>query len=112
MSKRKSQQGGLIYSTNPDFKPEYGEKETEDISASRQDLRVWLERKGGGKLVTSIRGFIGKSETLEELARLLKSKCGVGGSSKDGEILIQGDQRDKIIAILTEKGFKARKAGG
>jgi len=112
MSKKKSTGGGLVYSTNPDFRIEKEEEFSSTVSPSQQDLKIWLERKGGGKVVTCIRGFAGKNEEMEALAKMLKSKCGVGGTAKDKEILIQGDHREKVLAILLEKGFKAKKAGG
>lgn len=112
MGKKKTVNGGLVYSTNPDYKLEGNKEEHASDKSTKQDLKIWLERKGGGKVVTCIRGFIGRQDELEELARLLKSKCGVGGSAKEGEILIQGDHRDKVLGILHEKGFKAKKAGG
>lgn len=108
---KKNQSGGIVYSTNPGYRPEEEEKASTP-APSQQDLRIWLERKGGGKVVTSVRGFIGNDEDLDDLGRTLKSKCGVGGSVKDGEIMIQGDHRDKVLTILTGLGYKARKAGG
>lgn len=112
MAKR-SNSGGLVYSTNPD-QPLQNEQETESISIpdSHQDLRIWLERKGGGKLATVVKGYIGPQTTLEQLAKTLKTACGVGGTVKDGDILIQGDHRDKVIARLTSMGLRCKKAGG
>lgn len=112
MAKR-SNSGGLVYSTNPD-QPLQNEQETESIIIpdSQQDLRIWLERKGGGKLATVVKGYIGPQTTLEQLAKTLKTACGVGGTVKDGDILIQGDHRDKVIARLTSMGLRCKKAGG
>ena len=104
---------GMVYSTNPDFKYETaGETEAETLPAQQQDLRVWLDRKQrAGKVVTLVKGFVGRDEDLQTLARLLKTKCGVGGAAKDGEILIQGDHRDRVVEILTRSGYRCKKAG-
>lgn len=105
---------GVVFSTNPDFNYEHRkEDETETLPPGKQDLRVSLDRKQrAGKSVTLITGFIGSEDDLKELGRLLKTKCGVGGSVKDNEILIQGDHRDKIMDILKKEGYKAKKSGG
>ena len=104
---------GMVYSTNPDF--EYtttAEPEAETLAPEKQNLRVWLDRKHrGGKTVTLVKGFIGTDDDLTELGRMLKSKCGVGGSAKDGEIIIQGDHRDRVVDLLTQAGYKCKKAG-
>ena len=101
----------MVYSTNPDF--QFEEEvviEQETLAPKDQKLIVAIDRKGrGGKQVTVISGFVGKEEDLEALGKTLKTKCGVGGSAKDGEILIQGDQRDKITTILTTLGYKAKR---
>lgn len=103
----------VVYSTNPDFEYRKEEDNVVTLEAGKQDLRVWLDRKHrAGKQVTIVRGFIGSDSDLRELARILKSKCGVGGTAKDGEIIIQGDFRDRIIDILLKEGYKAKKAGG
>jgi len=116
MSKnKKPDQFGFVFSTNPDFgfQPEEPE-EVSDLPNNQQPLKIWLDRKQRkGKDVTLITGFSGSEESLETLAKALKTKCGVGGSAKDGEILLQGDHRDKVLAFLLEKGYsKAKKAGG
>lgn len=111
MSKRKI--SGVVYSTDPDFKYEYEEsEEPETLSPAQQDLRLWLERKGGGKVAVVVRGFIGKTHDLEQLGKQLKAACGSGGTVKDHEIIIQGDHRDKILNWLQARGYKAKKAGG
>lgn len=103
----------FVYSTNPDFKPETSIPEKESPSPVQQDLRVWLETKHrGGKSATVIKGFCGTQEELEKLAKKLKTSCGTGGTAKDGEIIIQGDFRDKIVEILHSLHYKAKKAGG
>lgn len=102
---------GMVYSTNPDYQFEQEEiPEQETLPAKEQKLIVKIDKKGrGGKQVTVVEGFIGKDEDLEDLGKMLKSKCGVGGSVKDGLILVQGDQRDKITNILTTLGYRAKR---
>ena len=113
MSAKKNSKGGLVYSTNPNFKDENNINENQEkIPATEQDLRVFLDRLKGNKLVSRITGFIGSTEEIEELGKILKQKCGGGGSVKGGEILIQGDHRDKIVMLLIRMGFKVKKAGG
>ena len=102
---------GVVFSTNPDFT--YEEEATDEpatLEPSRQNLIVTIDRKGrGGKQVTLVTGFIGTAEDLAELGRTLKVKCGVGGSAKDGEITIQGDFRDRVVALLKDMGYKAKR---
>lgn len=102
---------GVVYSTNPDFKYETSqEAEAETLAPSQQKLIVRIDRRNrGGKQVTLVEGFVGKEEDLAELGRTLKVKCGVGGTAKDGEITIQGDFRDKVVALLTAMGYKAKR---
>lgn len=114
MQKTKENNGGFVYSTNPNFKPEAEDcdDDAENSNPRQQTLHIHLDRKGGGKLVTRISDFIGKNEVLEDLGKTLKQKCGVGGSVKDGEILIQGDHRDKVQKLLASLGYSAKKSGG
>ncbi len=105
---------GVVFSTNPDYSYNTSDEgETVTLNAGKQDLRVFLDRKQRkGKDVTLIAGFIGKEDDLKNLGKLLKSKCGTGGTVKDGEILIQGNFCSKVIEILQKEGYKAKRAGG
>lgn len=102
---------GVVYSTNPDF--EYtteSRKEEETLPPDKQHLTVRIDRRHrAGKQVTLVEGFIGSSDDLSSLAKKLKTGCGVGGTAKDGEITIQGDLRDRLVLMLTEMGYKARR---
>ncbi|MBR4772737.1 MAG: translation initiation factor [Bacteroidales bacterium] len=102
---------GVVYSTNPDFKYETAEEEVVDtLPAAQQKLIVSIDRRArAGKQVTLVSGFVGKEEDLAALAKTLKTKCGVGGSAKDGEILIQGDWRDRVVALLKSMGYYAKR---
>lgn len=101
----------MVYSTNPDFTPEEPQDEDLSISPSAQDLRVWREVRKG-KSTTIIRGFRGSDSELRELGKELRKKCSCGGSDKDGEIILQGDVRDKVMNSLQASGYKCKKAGG
>ena len=106
----KKEKINVVYSTNPDFQYEYNEKtEAETLAPEKQNLRVSLDSKQRkGKVVTLVQGFIGTEDDLKELAKLLKNKCGVGGSAKDGEIIIQGELKEKILTILKDNGYRAK----
>jgi translation initiation factor 1 len=115
MAKRKNDwknREGMVYSTNPDFEyktDDAGEEETPE----RQDLKVSLDKKSrAGKMVTLVTGFVGSEMALQMLGKELKTLCGVGGTAKEGQILIQGDFRDKVLHYLTSKGHRVKKAGG
>ena len=113
--KNKKLRDGIVYSTNPDFEYQYADntEEVEDLPKAQQKLRIHLDRLKGNKEATIIRGFIGKLETLEAIGKLLKTKCGVGGTVKDNEIQIQGNHRDKVLQILLTEGYvNTKKAGG
>jgi translation initiation factor 1 len=114
MTKLGYKRSHTVYSTNPDSQSEpKPSSEPENLPPSQQNLKVWLDKKQrSGKTVTLITGFVGSANDLNELARMLKTRCGVGGSVKDGEILIQGDMREKVIAILSAGGYTVKRAGG
>ena len=109
MSKQQSKNRiDVVYSTNPDFQYRYDEPEIQEtLPPAKQKLKIAFERKNrGGKTVTLIKGFVGTQDDLAALAKNLKSKCGVGGAAKDGEIVIQGDHRQKITQILQSLEFR------
>jgi translation initiation factor 1 len=108
MTKKKS---GIVFSTNPDYIYNNIPDVNASITPANQDLRVWLEKRAGGKSATIVKGFRGPAAKLEELTRKLKNKCSVGGSAKEGEIILQGDQREKVLQLLIKDGYKAKKAG-
>jgi translation initiation factor 1 len=114
MSKKDKNKDGFVYSTNPNFnlKNEDDQEEESAIAPKQEQLKIYLDRLGGGKFVSRINGFTGKTVDIESLGKLLKQKCGVGGTVKDREILIQGDHRDKLILLLLKEGYKSKKAGG
>ncbi len=105
---------GVVFSTNPDHQFNYDEEENEEtLSINQQDLRVSLDKKQRrGKKVTLVTGFVGSNNDLKDLGKLLKTKCGVGGSAKDGEIILQGDFCNKVIEILKKDGYKVKRSGG
>lgn len=112
--KNKPDSKGFVYSTNPNFKfEEEQNNDRETLLPQQQKLRIWLNTKlRGGKIVTLITGFVGKEDDLNELGKKLKNYCGTGGSAKDGEILVQGDQREKVLQYLLKNGYSQTKKAG
>lgn len=106
--------GDIVYSTNPEYSYDFDKEEKiESLPPQQQNLKVWLDRKmRKGKVATLIKGFVGNEDDLKDLAKMLKTKCGTGGSAKDGEIIVQGDVREKVLELLIGEGYKAKKAGG
>jgi translation initiation factor 1 len=108
--KNKPDSRGFVFSTDPDFKFEEESTASETLPPEKQKLRARLDtRQRAGKAVTLIEGFVGKDEDLQELGKTLKTVCGTGGSAKNNEIIIQGDQRDKVIQWLLKNGYKMAK---
>jgi translation initiation factor 1 len=114
MSKKNKGLRGIVYSTDSDFSYSFeSEEEVNTLPPAQQNLKVMIDRKNrGGKEATLITGFVGTDEDLQALGKTLKTKCGVGGSAKAGEIIIQGAFADKIVQLLTQMGYKAKRAGG
>ena len=113
--KNKKRRTGIVFSTDPDFEYQYEESSAGDdtLEPEQQKLRVLIDRKQRkGKEVTLVTGFIGSEDDLKDLGKYLKTKCGVGGSVKNGEIIIQGNQRDKIVQLLNDKGYSGTKKSG
>ena len=104
---------GVVFSTNPDYNYSTAEEsEAETLAPERQNLRIWLDRLKGGRVATVVRGFVGTADDLAALGKELKTRCGVGGTAKAGEIIIQGDHRDKVVELLTKAGYRCKKSGG
>ena len=114
MKADKNQRQGVVYSTNPEFSYQTNEEVgASTLPSQQQQLRVQLDKKQrGGKQVTLVTGFVGVEADLQALGKLLKTKCGVGGSAKDGEIVVQGDFREKVMEVLIKEGYKVKKIGG
>jgi translation initiation factor 1 len=112
--KSKSSVNGLVYSTDPDFRMEDESKQDQvSAPANQQKLRVRLETKHrAGKIVTIIEGFSGTTSDMEDLGKKLKNYCGTGGSVKDGEIIVQGDHREKVLQFLLKNGYTGAKRSG
>ena len=112
MGKHKKNRKGVMYSTNPEFEYEYENQEMKTLANTNQHLKVCIDKHRAGKVAVIIKDFEGTTEDLKALGKLLKTKCGVGGSAKNGEIIIQGDIRDKVIDILYKEGYNYKKVGG
>lgn len=102
----------VVYSTNPDYKPDEEESDIPDLSPSQQILYIRLDRLKGNKIATVIENFKGTDHALNDLAKTLKSKCGTGGNAKEGEIIIQGEKRTQVTQLLQQMGFKTKLKGG
>jgi translation initiation factor 1 len=114
MAKKNQNSGGFVFSTNPDFRP-YDDDAAEQpaLAPEKQALRIWLQRIKGNKEATIVKGYVGSDDDLEALAKILKTKCATGGNAKEGEIILQGDHRDKVLKYLLDNGYSnTKKAGG
>ena len=112
MDKNKKNRKGVMYSTNPDFEFEYENENTDTLANNQQNLKVCIDKHRAGKIAIIIKNFVGTADDLKALGKILKAKCGVGGSAKNGEIIIQGDLRDKVMDILAKEGYNYKRVGG
>ncbi len=112
MEKNKKNRKGVMYSTNPDFEFEYENEKMDTLANNQQNLKVCIDKHRAGKIAIIIKGFVGTTDDLKALGKILKAKCGVGGSTKNGEIIIQGDLRDKVMDILAKEGYNYKRVGG
>ena len=112
MVKNKKKRKGIMYSTNSDFEFEYENQNMQTLSNNKQHLKVCIDKHRAGKIAVIIKCFVGNAKDLKALGKLLKTKCGVGGSAKNGEIIIQGDVRDKVMGILEQEKYNYKKVGG
>jgi translation initiation factor 1 len=112
MDKKGKNKKGVMYSTNPDFEYEYENEEMETLPNKEQYLKVCIDKHRAGKIAVIIKDFVGTTDDLKDLGKRLKSKCGVGGSAKNGEIIIQGNVRDKVMELLQKEGFNYKRVGG
>ena len=112
MEKNKKNRKGVMYSTNPNFEFEYENEKMDILANNQQKLKVCIDKHRGGKIAVIIKGFVGTADDLKALGKILKAKCGVGGSAKNGEIIIQGDLRDKVMGILAKEGYNYKRVGG
>ena len=112
MGKNKKSRKGIMYSTNPDFEYQYENAELETLLPNKQILKVCIDKHRSGKIAVIIKEFVGTTNDLKALGKLLKTKCAVGGSVKNGEIIIQGNVRDKVMEILGKEGYNYKRVGG
>jgi len=112
MKKDKKKKIGVMYSTNADFEFEYENEKIDTLANKQQNLKVYIDKQRAGKIAVIIKGFVGTADDLKALGKILKEKCGVGGSAKNGEIIIQGDLRDKVMHILVKEGYNYKRVGG
>ena len=112
MNKKGKNRKGVMYSTNQDFEYEYENDEMETLPNNEQNLKICIDKHRAGKIAVIIKDFVGTPEDLKTLGKMLKAKCGVGGTAKNGEIIIQGDLRDKVMAILAKEGYNYKRVGG
>ena len=112
MGGNKKNKKGIMYSTNADFEFEYENEKMDTLANNQQNLKVCIDKHRAGKIAIIIKGFVGNTNDLKELGKTLKAKCGVGGSAKNGEIIIQGDLRDKVMDILAKEGYNYKRVGG
>lgn len=112
MGKNKKNRKGVLYSTNKDFEYEYEEDEIETLNPNEQNLQVCIDKHRAGKIAVLIKGFIGSTDDLKSLGKMIKTKCGVGGSVKNREIIIQGNVRNKVMELLENEGYNYKRVGG
>ena len=112
MGRKKKNRKGVMYSTNPDFEYQYENQGMKTIANNNQYLKVCIDKHRAGKIAVIIKDFVGTNDDLKALGKMLKTKCGVGGSAKNGEIIIQGDVRDKVMEILKTEGYNYKRVGG
>ena len=112
MNRNKKNRRVVMYSTNPNFEFEYQNEKMNTLSNNQQNLKICIDKHRAGKIAVIIKGFVGDADDLKALGKKLKEKCGVGGSAKNGEIIIQGDLRNKVMDILAEEGYSYKRIGG
>ena len=112
MKKNRKNRKGILYSTNPNFEYKYEEEEHHSLSPSEHNLKVCIDKHRAGKVAVIIKDYVGSNNDLRLLGKLLKQKCAVGGSVKNGEIIIQGNVRERVMRILEEEGYRYKRVGG